>query len=84
MIIVLWLISYGLSVDQLLEIAQQQVLMMQVGNTFNLDTTIVTYTIIDTAGNSATCSFEVIIQDTISPTIICPNDTIVPTDLAVL
>ena len=53
------------------------------GNTFNLDTTIVTYTIIDTAGNSATCSFEVIIQDTISPTIICPNDTIVPTDLAV-
>ncbi len=53
------------------------------GNTFNLDTTLVTYTIIDTAGNSATCSFEVIIQDTISPTIICPNDTVVPTDLAV-
>ncbi|MDB2697914.1 HYR domain-containing protein, partial [Crocinitomicaceae bacterium] len=53
------------------------------GQTFSLDTTLVTYTIIDTAGNSASCSFEVIVEDTISPTITCPNDTIVPTDIAV-
>ena len=53
------------------------------GQTFNLDTTIVTYTIIDTAGLTATCSFEVIVEDTISPTVTCPNDTVVPTDLAV-
>jgi gliding motility-associated-like protein len=51
------------------------------GETFNLDTTIVTYTVIDNSGNSVSCSFEVVVEDTIAPTIICPSDTIVYTTL---
>ena len=42
------------------------------GQTFNVGTTTVTYTVQDAAGNSATCSFDVVITDTENPTITCP------------
>ena len=50
------------------------------GEVFNLDTTVVTYVIVDTAGNSASCSFEVIVQDTVAPVLTCPADTLVGSD----
>jgi hypothetical protein len=40
--------------------------------TFNLGTTTVTYTAQDASGNSSTCSFTVVITDSILPTITCP------------
>ena len=42
------------------------------GQTFNVGTTTVTYVVEDAAGNSATCSFDVVITDTENPTITCP------------
>ena len=43
------------------------------GETFNMGLTTVTYTAIDAAGNSATCSFDVTVEPIIFK---CPNDTI--------
>ncbi|MFN6377817.1 MAG: HYR domain-containing protein, partial [Flavobacteriales bacterium] len=39
---------------------------------FNVGTTTVTYTVRDAAGNTATCSYTVIVSDNILPTITCP------------
>jgi gliding motility-associated-like protein len=39
------------------------------GSTFNLGTTAVTYTATDAAGNTSTCTFNVIVQDAIKPLI---------------
>ena len=45
------------------------------GTTFNLGTTAVTYTATDAAGNTSTCTFNVIVQDAIKPVISgCPSD----------
>ncbi len=45
------------------------------GAVFNLGTTVVTYTATDAAGNSSTCSFNVIVQDNTSPVITgCPSN----------
>lgn len=41
----------------------------------------VTIIMTDPSGNSNSCDFVVTVLDTISPTIICPNDTTHPTDL---
>ena len=39
-----------------------------------LGTTEVTATGTDAAGNAATCSFQVTVQDTTPPTVVCPHD----------
>ena len=45
------------------------------GTTFNIGTTAVTYTATDAAGNTSTCTFNVIVQDAIKPVISgCPSD----------
>ena len=45
------------------------------GSTFTLGTTTVTYTVIDGSGNSAVCTFNVTVLDTVSPVITnCPSD----------
>ena len=46
------------------------------GQTFNVGTTTVTYVIEDAAGNSATCSFDVVITDNENPTITCPANVV--------
>jgi gliding motility-associated-like protein len=53
------------------------------GTVFNVGTTTVTYEVVDASGNSAQCSFDVIINDTEDPTITCPVDITVSNDLAV-
>lgn len=45
------------------------------GLTFNQDTTTVTYTVTDTLGNMASCSFEVVVIDETPPMLRCPMDT---------
>jgi hypothetical protein len=52
------------------------------GDTFLVGTTTVTYTALDAAGNSSTCSFTVTVNDTQAPGITCPADVSVNTDLA--
>ncbi|MGK7392682.1 MAG: HYR domain-containing protein [Candidatus Cyclobacteriaceae bacterium M2_1C_046] len=48
------------------------------GDIFPLGTTTVTYTAMDVAGNSNTCSFNVIVKDEIPPVILhCPSEIIV-------
>ncbi|NJL76391.1 MAG: HYR domain-containing protein [Saprospiraceae bacterium] len=47
------------------------------GNFFNSDTTLVTYTVIDTFGITQTCSFLVVVQDSIKPTFTCPQDMVI-------
>lgn len=44
------------------------------GSTFSLDTTSVEYTATDAAGNTSTCVFNIIVQDTTAPSITCPGD----------
>jgi gliding motility-associated-like protein len=45
------------------------------GDRFHVDTTKVTYTATDAAGNIATCSFKVIVKDTLAPVLTdCPVD----------
>ncbi len=47
----------------------------QSGTTFTLGTQSVTYTVIDGSGNSAVCTFNVTVLDTVSPVITnCPSD----------
>src|SRR5690606_37944066 len=43
------------------------------GDTFPIGTTIVTYTITDAAGLTASCSFDVTVNDVIAPTANCQN-----------
>jgi gliding motility-associated-like protein len=50
---------------------------------FNLGNTIVTWSITDLAGNSSTCSFTVVVQDTENPVITCVPDPSVNTDAGV-
>jgi gliding motility-associated-like protein len=51
------------------------------GASFPLDTTTVTYTVEDAAGNSASCSFKVIVRDTQAPNLsACPPDVTLDTD----
>jgi surface protein len=47
------------------------------GDMFSIGTTTVIYTATDFAGNSATCSFNVIVEDTEAPDIDCPTNTTV-------
>jgi len=48
------------------------------GDTFPIGTTIVTYIAIDPSGNSAICSFSVVIEDNISPMFsFCPTEVII-------
>jgi len=42
------------------------------GSTFAVGTTIVTSTVLDAAGNSASCTFSVTVRDVQAPTIACP------------
>jgi gliding motility-associated-like protein len=45
------------------------------GSTFNAGTTPVTYTARDAAGNTSTCTFNVIVQDAVKPVLSsCPSD----------
>ncbi|MFM8371096.1 MAG: HYR domain-containing protein, partial [Bacteroidota bacterium] len=51
--------------------------------TFNVGLSTVTYTVYDPAGNSATCSFSVYVNDAQPLTIACPANTTVSTDAGV-
>ncbi|PWI31542.1 hypothetical protein DI383_02425 [Flavobacteriaceae bacterium LYZ1037] len=50
------------------------------GDTFPIGNTTVTYTITDAAGLTASCSFNVTVNDTEAPTISCPADITVSND----
>ncbi len=50
------------------------------GSLFAVGTTQVTCTVTDAAGNTATCTFDVTVNDTQIPTIICPADITVSND----
>ena len=50
------------------------------GWSFNLGTTLVTWTVIDESGNTSTCAVNVTVQDNESPTITCANNQTVNTD----
>lgn len=50
------------------------------GDFFNVGTTLVTYTVTDSVGNSASCSFNVTVNDVEAPTIACPADVSVNPD----
>lgn len=50
------------------------------GSLFPIGITINTFTITDSSGNSATCSFEVKVDDTEAPVITCPTDIITGND----
>ena len=47
------------------------------GNTFELGTTTVTYTVTDAAGNTATCDFTVTVIDNEPPVLVCPPNVTV-------
>ena len=51
------------------------------GATFPLGLTVVTYLVTDAEGNTATCSFDVLIEDNADPVLNCPLDFAVGTDL---
>jgi gliding motility-associated-like protein len=42
------------------------------GSLLNLGTTTVTYTVTDTLGATASCSFEVTVEDDVAPNLVCP------------
>ncbi|TAF88128.1 MAG: HYR domain-containing protein, partial [Flavobacteriia bacterium] len=50
---------------------------------YPVGTTTVTYTVIDIAGNTVSCSFDVTISDDEQPVIVCPNDVTQTTDAGV-
>ncbi|MAM29971.1 MAG: hypothetical protein CMC13_13190 [Flavobacteriaceae bacterium] len=50
------------------------------GSTFPVGTTTNTFVVTDGAGNTATCSFDVTINDTEAPMITCPGDIMVNND----
>ena len=50
------------------------------GDTFPVGTTVVTYVVTDTSGNTAQCSFNITVIDNENPTISCPSDITVTND----
>ncbi len=50
------------------------------GSAFPLGTTLQTFTAVDAAGNTATCSFSVTVEDTEAPAILCPQPISVTAD----
>ena len=50
------------------------------GSVFPVGTTTNTFVVTDASGNTATCSFDVTVNDTENPTITCPADIIVSND----
>ncbi|MCX7549228.1 HYR domain-containing protein, partial [Xanthomarina sp. F2636L] len=50
------------------------------GDTFPIGVTTVTYTITDAAGLTNSCSFDVTVNDTEAPTIVCPGDITISND----
>jgi hypothetical protein len=50
------------------------------GSTFPVGTTTNTFVITDDCGNTATCSFDITVNDTEPPIIVCPPDLSVDTD----
>jgi hypothetical protein len=46
------------------------------GSTFALGTTTVTYSAVDAAGNTATCTFTVTVNDSVAPTALCQGVTV--------
>lgn len=50
---------------------------MPSGSTFPIDTTLVTFIVMDTGQNRDTCSFRIVVQDQVAPRITCPGDTTV-------
>jgi hypothetical protein len=50
---------------------------------YSVGTTTVTYTAVDAAGNSTTCSFDVVVEDNEDPTILCQPDVTVVADAGV-
>ncbi|MFN8395281.1 MAG: HYR domain-containing protein [Bacteroidia bacterium] len=50
------------------------------GATFGVGVSIVTYRVVDVHGNSATCAFNVTVQDQTLPSIVCPANLNVSTD----
>ncbi|WP_424494028.1 HYR domain-containing protein [Salinimicrobium sp. GXAS 041] len=53
------------------------------GSEFPLGTTTNTFVVTDGAGNTATCSFDVVISDNEDPTITCPNNIDVNVDVGI-
>ncbi|MCG8532110.1 MAG: HYR domain-containing protein, partial [Desulfovibrionales bacterium] len=53
------------------------------GTAFNSGVTSVTYTVEDAAGNTASCSFNVVVNDTEDPSITCPANVTVDNDAGV-
>ena len=49
------------------------------GDPFPVGTTTVTYTVTDAAGNEATCSFDITVNDTEIPEVFCPGDILITT-----
>jgi len=49
------------------------------GDFFPVGTTIVTYDVVDAAGNSTSCSFSVTVEDTEDPVLTCPADMTIST-----
>ncbi len=58
----------------------QQTAGLPSGSTFPVGTTTNTFTATDAAGNTATCSFTVTVNDTEQPTITCPGSVVRNTD----
>ena len=50
------------------------------GSAFPAGTNVEEYTVTDTAGNTAVCTFTVTVNDSIAPEIVCPADTVVDND----
>ncbi|WP_373057450.1 HYR domain-containing protein [Zunongwangia sp. H14] len=56
------------------EITLEQTAGPDSGSQFPVGTTTITYTATDAAGNTAECSFTVIVEDEEAPTLTCPSD----------
>ncbi|HBC05843.1 MAG TPA: hypothetical protein DC015_17020, partial [Aequorivita sp.] len=50
------------------------------GSTFPIGTTTNTFIVTDSSGNTATCSFDVTVNDTEAPAITCPGNIIQSND----
>jgi hypothetical protein len=50
------------------------------GDSFTIGVSVVSYTTTDTSGNTATCTFEVIVLDTENPSVSCPSNIVQGTD----